>query len=267
MTRVLVTGASSGIGAAAMTAMRARGADVVGLDLRGDDRDVLRCDIRDQQQVDDAVSAAVARFGGLDVLINCAGVGDAQRAGEAPDAAALAMVDVNLFGAWRVTSAALPALRASRGRVINVASGLVFLTLPLAAAYSASKRGLVAYSDALRLEEGHAITVTTVYPGYIRTPIHDAPARRGVSLDGLVPAESLEDAVRTLLRAAFDRPARDLATTRRGGLAYAALRRLPAGLVDSVVRRRVRRAAGGFSRDGLAAALAPSLRNPSSPRA
>ena len=80
-----------------------------------------------------------------------------------------------------------------------------------------SKRGLVAYSDALRLEHGDAITVTTVYPGYIRTPIHDAVAGRAASaLEGAVPAERVEDAARTLARAALGPPVRDLATTRAG---------------------------------------------------
>jgi NAD(P)-dependent dehydrogenase (short-subunit alcohol dehydrogenase family) len=256
--RVIVTGAQRGIGAATVKALRARGAHVVGLDVCGDGDGVLRCDIRSQSEVDAAVQRAVERLGGLDVLINNAGVGDAQRAGTVPDAEALAVLDVNLFGAWRTTAAALPALRASRGRVINVASGLTFLTLPFAAAYCASKRALVAYSDALRLEEGDMITVTTVYPGYIRTSIHDAPARKGVSLEGLVPAERVEDAARALVRAALGPPARDLATTRRGGIAYALLRLLPPGVVDRVVASRIRQAArrGLFSHTGLAAELA-----------
>ena len=55
-----------------------------------------------------------------------------------------------------------------------------------------SKRGLVGYSDALRAEYAGELTVTTVYPGYIRTPIHDAAAEQGVGLEGMVPAEALE---------------------------------------------------------------------------
>jgi NAD(P)-dependent dehydrogenase (short-subunit alcohol dehydrogenase family) len=153
------------------------------------------------------------------------------------------VLEVNLVGPWRVTAAALPTLRAARGRVINVASGLAHLTVPFATAYCMSKRGLVAYSDALRLEHGDAITVTTVYPGYIRTPIHDAAAAKGLTLEGSVPAERLEDAARTLTRAALDSPRRDLATTRQGEISYALLRLVPRGLVDRAVRRQYRRAA------------------------
>jgi NAD(P)-dependent dehydrogenase (short-subunit alcohol dehydrogenase family) len=94
------------------------------------------------------------------------------------------VLDVNLVGPWRVTSAALPALRASRGRVVNIASGLAHLAVPFATAYCMSKRGLVAYSDALRYEVGHEVTVTTVYPGYVKTPIHDASIALGFGLEG-----------------------------------------------------------------------------------
>ena len=239
--RILVTGAAGGIGAAAAAALRTRGCTVTGLDLHAIGDGVLACDVRDPAQVAVAVGAAIDAMDGLDVLINCAGVGEVQGAGDAPDADALALLDVNLFGAWRVTAAALPALRASRGRVVNVASGLAFLTLPLAAAYCASKRALVAYSDALRLEHGDAVTVTTVYPGYIRTAIHAKPAAKGVSLEGLVPAERLEDAAETLVRAALGRPRRDMATTRRGAVAYALLRALPPSWVDHAVMTATRR--------------------------
>ena len=122
------------------------------------------------------------------MLINCAGIGIPQRAGARPDAGAEAVIDINLMGPWRCTGAAIDALLASRGRVVNVSSGLAHLAVPLAAAYCASKSGLVAYSDALRHEHGDRITVTTVYPGYIRTPIHDAAAEQGIGLEGTVPA-------------------------------------------------------------------------------
>jgi NAD(P)-dependent dehydrogenase (short-subunit alcohol dehydrogenase family) len=255
-TRVIVTGASGGIGAAATAALRARGARVIGLDLAEDAaNDVLACDVREQASVDRAVGAAIERLGGLDVLINNAGIGIPQSAGLAPDADALAVIDVNLLGPWRVTAAALPALRAARGRVVNVASGLAHVTIPFATAYCMSKRGLVGYSDALRIEHGDAITVTTVYPGYIRTAIHDAAREHGMGLDGAVRAEKLSDAASTLVRAALGPPARDLATTRSGAIAYAVVRRLPRALVDRVGRRQLRRLArnGHFARSAMAA--------------
>jgi NAD(P)-dependent dehydrogenase (short-subunit alcohol dehydrogenase family) len=236
MSRVLLTGAAGGIGSAAAAELRARGARVVGLDREGSDID---CDVRDQAAVDAAVAEAVQRLGGLDVLINNAGVGTPQSAGAPPDDGALAVIDVNLIGPWRVTAAALPHLRASRGRVVNVASGLAHLALPFGTAYCMSKRGLTAYSDALRLEYGAEIAVTTVYPGYIRTPIHAESQQAGVALEGHVPVERVQDAARTLARAALGPPARDLATTRFGAVGYALMRHLPRRLLDAAVRRRL----------------------------
>jgi NAD(P)-dependent dehydrogenase (short-subunit alcohol dehydrogenase family) len=249
--RALVTGASGAIGAATCAALRGRGATVVGLDLHADpaDGDVIACDIRDDEQVRAAVAEAIERLGGLDVLVNNAGIGDAHDAGAAPDARAEAVVDVNLFGAWRVTGAAMPSLLESGGRVVNVSSGLAVVNVPLAAAYSASKRGIAAWADALRLEYlGRLEAVTTVYPGYIRTPIHDAPAERGVSLEGMVPAEPLALTVRAIVRSCTGRPRRDVPSSPGVAVAMRASRIAP-GLVDRIVARRTRRQvrAGSFA--------------------
>ena len=257
--RVLITGAASGIGARTTELLRERGARVVGLDL-DEGPGILACDVRDQDAVDAAVAAAIERLGGLDVLINCAGIGTPQGPGARPDDAALAVLDVNLVGPRRGTAAALPALREAHGRVINVASGLSFLTVPLATAYCMSKRALVSYSDALRIEHGDAITVTTMYPGYIRTPIHDAAAEKGLTLEGVVPVERLDSAARALARAATGpRPPRDLATNRRAAISYSVLRLAPRRLVDRVMLRHLRRAAARGHFD--AAELAEPLRS------
>jgi NAD(P)-dependent dehydrogenase (short-subunit alcohol dehydrogenase family) len=259
--RVVITGAAGGIGAATAGELRRQGARVVGLDLVASD-DVLACDVRDQESVDAAVAEAVTRLGGLDAVVNNAGIGLPQRATVAPGPDAQAVLDVNLLGPWRVTAAALPALRESRGRVVNVASGLSFLSVPFAPAYCMSKRGLVAYSDALRLEVGHEVHVTTVYPGYVRTPIHDASAEQGISLDGMVPEEDLAEVARTLARAVLGAPVRDLATTRLGTAQYTALRAVPRRVVDRLVLRQLRRQArtGRLDDSPLAGELAKVLR-------
>ena len=261
---MLITGAAGGIGAASAALLRARGAQVVGLDLVADPAaGIIGCDLRDPEAVPRGVAAAIAQLGGLDVLVNNAGLGDPQSAGEPPDAAALAVLDVNLLAPWRVTAAALPALRASRGRVVNVASGLAHVTLPFAPAYIISKRGLVAYADSLRLEHGDAITVTTVYPGYVRTPIHDVSRAAGMALEGTVPAEPLAAVARTIARSVLGPPARDLATSRGGALLFAVVRRLPRRLVDratlAVLRRLARR--GHFDGSALAGPWAARLRD------
>jgi NAD(P)-dependent dehydrogenase (short-subunit alcohol dehydrogenase family) len=237
--RVIITGAASGIGEATAKALRERGADVVGLDLNASEG-LLACDVTDQASVDKAVAAAVAQLGGLDAVVNCAGIGLPQSATERPGPDALRVIDVNLLGTWRVTAAALPALRASRGRVVNISSGLAYLAVPFATAYGASKRGVVGYSEQLRAEVGDEVTVTTVYPGYIRTPIHDASQNAGIGLEGMVPPEPLSAAVQTIVRALYGKPVRDLATTKRGARSYAALRLIPKGLVEGAIRRQMR---------------------------
>ena len=259
--RVLITGAAGGIGASTTERLRARGARVVGLDLEAGD-EIIACDIRDQGAVDVAVAEAVERLGGLDVLINNAGIGIPQSAAERPDDDALAVMDVNLFGTWRVTAAALPALRTSRGRVVNVASGLAHIAFPFATAYGASKRAVGGYSDQLRAEVGDVVSVTTVYPGFIRTAIHDDSADAGLGLGGLTREEPLAAAAETLVDAVFDAPRRDLATTVRSRLEYAVLRLLPRSVADRVVRSRVRAAVrrGHFDGAPMAADLVRRLR-------
>jgi NAD(P)-dependent dehydrogenase (short-subunit alcohol dehydrogenase family) len=247
-TRVIITGAASGIAAATRAELERRGAQVVGLDINAEEDGLIRCDVRDQASVDDAVRAAIERLGGLDVLINCAGLATPQSAGLAPDAKALAVIDVNLLGPWRVTSAALPALRDARGRVVNVASGMSFVALPFAAAYAMSKHGIVAYSGALRLEHGDAITVTSVYPGYIKTPIHRDSVEFGLTLEGSSPEERLEDAVGALTRAALGNPPRrDITTTRTGQLTNVLSRFAPRRFVDRVILTTMRKNLAGRS--------------------
>jgi len=237
--RVIITGAASGIGAATATALRERGAEVVGLDLKAGDG-VLACDVTDQSSVDAAIATATKQLGGVDVLVNCAGIGLPQSAAERPGPDALRVLDVNLLGTWRTTAAALPALRASRGRVVNIASGLAHIAVPFATAYGASKRGVVGYSEQLRSEVGDEVAVTTVYPGYIRTPIHDASQSAGIGLEGMVPPEPLSAAVGTIVRAIYGKPVRDLATTRQGAVSYKLIGLLPKRLVEGAVRRRMR---------------------------
>ena len=259
--RVLITGAASGIGEATAAALRTRGCTVAGLDINAAEG-IIACDVRDQASVDAAVAQAIEQLGGLDVLINCAGVGDPQAAAERPGEDALRVIDVNLLGTWRVTGAAIPALRESRGRVVNIASGLAHLTIPLATAYTISKRGVVAYSDSLRLEMAGEVSVTTVYPGYIRTPIHNASAEKGIALEGVVPVEPLAAAVSTLVRAALDaKPHRDLATSRQGTMGYALMRHLPRRLIDRVTTRRLRATArrGQFDASEMATDLRERL--------
>jgi NAD(P)-dependent dehydrogenase (short-subunit alcohol dehydrogenase family) len=258
MTRVIITGAAGAIGSATAAALRERGCTVVGLDLHGDaERDILACDVTDADSAQAAVSAAIAQLGGLDVLINNAGIGGPAAAGSVPGPAARAIIEVNLFGAWNTTAAAIDALVQSRGRVVFVASRMAFLGLPLGAAYAVSKRGLTAYADCLRAEFGTHVTVSSVHPAMVRTPIHETTKAAGLSLDGVSTEEPLEGVVRRLVEASLDaRPKRDAAVSRAGKLQLWVARHAPK-VVDRVVARQVRGRveAGAFDEAPLAEGL------------
>lgn len=236
--RVVVTGAAGGIGTAACAALAQRGARVAGIDLVGGP-DLVAGDVTDRGSITAAIEACAERLGGIDVLVNNAGIGRAQDAGDFPDAASHAVMEVNFFGAWNATAAALPNLLESRGHIVNVASGLAIVDIPFAVAYAASKRALAAYSAALRIEYRGRISVTTVYPGYIRTSIHDAAAASGASLEGLVRADTVEGAAAAIVRACTKKP-RTIATSRLSTAELWAARRFPQ-LTAATIGWRVKR--------------------------
>jgi NAD(P)-dependent dehydrogenase (short-subunit alcohol dehydrogenase family) len=127
--------------------------------------------------------------------------------------------------------------------------------MPFSAAYTVSKRALTAYADVLRMEYGTHLGVTTVYPGYVSTAIHDRSRAAGVALDGLVPAESIRDTVLTVVRAAAARSApRDVASTRAGTAAFRLARHAP-GLVDRAVAARLNRVVRTRAFDGAGVAV------------
>ncbi len=258
--RAIVTGADGTFGRLLCQRLAAQGARVVGIDLRGGELagvTVLPCDLTDASAAAQTVTQAVKLLGGLDLLINNAGVGGPAPAELAPGPAARRQLEVNLLAAWATTAAAVGALEDSRGRIVFVASRMAVLPLPLAAAYGVSKRALVAYADALRLEVGTHIGVSVVYPSMVASPIHDASAQAGLSLQGVSRYEPVEGVISAILRAATARRApRSVATTTRGRLEMAIARHLPA-LADRMVRRTIaaRIAAGDLNAAPLAAAM------------
>lgn len=271
--RVLITGAAGGFGEPTVARLRELGARVIGLDRVARDQHVIACDITDDAGVTAAVDEAVSRLGGLDAVVHYAGIGTPNDAGGPLHPEAMRVIDVNLLGAWRVTAAALPALiegkgaRGGRGRVVFVSSELAYLTLPFVSAYSVAKRGMTAYADALRLEYGTEVAVSTVYPGYVRTPIHDAGAAAGLALEGQVRREEVDDIVGTVVRTLRTaRPPRDTAGTRAGGLELWAGRHLP-GIVGAAVVRRLRAQArsGHFDSAPAAAGLVARLTGRTAP--
>jgi NAD(P)-dependent dehydrogenase (short-subunit alcohol dehydrogenase family) len=172
--RAVVTGGASGIGLATAGLLAARGARVAVLDLNPEvDQPLLgfRCDVSSSEEVTDTVSAAVSELGGLDVLVNNAGIG-AQGDVAANDDEWHRVLDVNVVGMARVTRAALPHLRASSSAaVVNTCSIAAWQGLPNRVLYSASKGAVLAMTLAMatdHLDDG--IRVNCVCPGTADTP-------------------------------------------------------------------------------------------------
>jgi NAD(P)-dependent dehydrogenase (short-subunit alcohol dehydrogenase family) len=169
----VVTGGASGIGAAAATILADRGADVAVLDLDPAGAELgFRCDVSDDGQVRAAIEAVAAQLGGIDVLVNNAGIGAAGDVAANDDAEWHRVLDVNVLGMVRTTRAALPHLRrSSTAAVVNTCSVAAWAGLPNRALYSASKGAILALTLAMatdHLDDG--IRVNCVCPGTADTP-------------------------------------------------------------------------------------------------
>jgi NAD(P)-dependent dehydrogenase (short-subunit alcohol dehydrogenase family) len=182
---VLVTGAGSGIGRAAVQRLLAEGAKVACVDVNKDalnataalaaDRTIaLVCDVSQPDQVSATVSAAVAHFGGLNVLCNVAGILKAAHSHDADLDDWNRIIAVNLTGTFLMCRAALPHLLRKKGNnIVNTSSTAALGSHPWMAAYAASKGGVLALTRSLAAEyvrEG--LRVNTLIPGGIATPIH-----------------------------------------------------------------------------------------------
>jgi len=130
-------------------------------------------DLADARATERAVQDVADRHGGLDAVVTAAGI---DACGDLADVAGAdwdRVIAVNLIGTAAVVRAALPSLRARRGRIVTVASTLGLRALPAATAYAASKFGVVGFTRALALEVAGEIGVTMLVPGGMRTAFFD----------------------------------------------------------------------------------------------
>jgi 3-oxoacyl-[acyl-carrier protein] reductase len=170
--RVVITGAASGIGLATARAFMAAGARVVGIDIAAAPADIfcINADLAELTAIEHAVAQAAARLGGIDCLVNSAGVEHGAMLAELDVAAFDRMIAINLRGPVLVTRAALPHL-ADGGRIINIASELGYLGRAGASGYCATKGAILTLTRSWARELGPRILVNAVAPGPIDTPL------------------------------------------------------------------------------------------------
>lgn len=164
-----VTGGASGIGAATVALLRARGATAVSLDRANGDID---CDVTDDAAVRSAIEQLVAQHDRLDILVNNAGIGAVGRVEDHDDTEWNAVYDVNVLGLMRVTRAALPYLVASpSGAIVNTSSIASGTGLINRALYTATKGAVESLTRAMAADliKDH-VRVNAVAPGTADTP-------------------------------------------------------------------------------------------------
>jgi 2-keto-3-deoxy-L-fuconate dehydrogenase len=172
--RAIVTGGASGIGLATARLLTERGAAVACLDLTDPPEPLfgVRADVRDDAAVRSAVTRAVEHLGGLDVLVNNAGIGAQGTVEDNDDDEWRNVFDVNVFGMVRMSRAALPHLRRSQhAAIVNTCSIAATAGLPSRAVYSATKGAVLSLTLAMAADHvREGIRVTCVNPGTADTP-------------------------------------------------------------------------------------------------
>lgn len=261
----VITGASDGIGAELARQWAAREGTGLALVLaarsvdkleavaqacreRGAQVHVQRCDVAERADCTALADAALRRFGRIDTLVNNAGMSAHARFDAVADLAWYeTLMRINHWGAVWCTHAALPALKASRGRIVAVASLAGLVGVPGRTAYSPTKFAMVGFFEALRTELlAEGVSVTTAYPGVVATETRrrgfDAqgrPAgRSGLDERGAMP---VAECARLILDGLLARR-RDIVMTRRGRLGRW-LKLLAPGLVDRMALRALAREA------------------------
>jgi short-subunit dehydrogenase len=224
---VLITGASAGLGRAVAEELAARGDRLVmvarradrleelaaSLRARGGEAHAVADDLSDPGAPARVVEAAVERLGGLDVLVNNAGIGLPRLFGESEVEELGEQVAVNLAAPILLARLALPHLIASRGLIVNVGSAISVLANPALGVYGTTKAGLAYFTDSLRREVRHkGVRVSLVEPGPVETEFFAAVTARvrdgAKALGASPPSDPLYNPIR-------DRPPRLLSTDAR----------------------------------------------------
>lgn len=234
-----VTGASSGLGAGLVARLAARGTTVYAaarreeklaalVDAHGDKVIPVVLDVTDTDATVAAVREADDASGGLDLVVANAGVGGAKRAQKLTwEDWVEPCLKVNVMGAFATLTAVLPQMvERDRGHLVGMSSIAALRGFPASGAYSASKAGLSIFLETLRVDlEGTGVHVTTLQPGYIKTPLTEDNRRK-------MPFLMEYDAGVDTLMKAIDNKAREVTFPLPMATAAKASRWLPSALYD-----------------------------------
>ena len=207
MKSALVTGGSAGIGFALARMLRDEGYELTlaarrpeplaeaGQELGAEQ---VAANLADPDECVRVVAAHAERFGGMDVLVNSAGIGIGGSFGDQATKAIDLQLGVNLRAALVVTREALPLLRTSSGHVINLASIAGTIPTPGRAVYGATKAALISFTDSLNREEAeHGIRATAICPAFVATKMTEWT---GLPAEEQIQPEDIAELVRTILR-------------------------------------------------------------------
>lgn len=173
---VIVTGGSSGLGAAVVEAVRTSGGQAAVIDIHppaSSETPHVIADVGDTAAATAAVHRLIEQLGSIDAIVTAAGVDACGPLREVPLEEWEKVVRVNLLGTAAVVRAALPELEGRRGRIVTVASTLGYRAVGDATAYCASKFGVVGFTRALATELAGRVAVTLLVPGGMRTRFFD----------------------------------------------------------------------------------------------
>lgn len=207
MPTALVTGGSSGIGLAIARALREDGYDLTIASRRAEKAEAagealgahaLAADVSSEEDCERLVAAHRDRFGGLDVLVNSAGIGISGRLEELPTKHFDLQLGVNLRGLFLVTKLCVPMLRESRGLIVNLASIAGTVPVPGLATYGAAKAAVISLTRSLNAElERDGVRATALCPGFVDTPMAEWSPVPG---EEMIRPEDCAEVVRALLR-------------------------------------------------------------------
>src|SRR5215475_5957384 len=209
----IVTGSTSGIGLGIARAFAQAGANIV-LNGFGDAAEIeniraglerefgvrVRYDGADMSKAEaiaGMMERAITEFGGVDVLVNNAGIQHVAPVDEFPLAKWDAIIAINLSAAFHTTRLALPAMKKKRfGRIINVASAHALVASPFKSAYVAAKHGVAGLTKTVALEVAeHGVTCNAICPGYVKTPLVESQVADQAKARGMTPEQVMKDVI------------------------------------------------------------------------